>query len=171
MFTESELATMHGVVVRDARGLRVGRVRDVYLDDETRQAAWATVACGLFSSPVRVVPLDGAALSGRVLRVAVSKAAVLGAPNIVEDDHLGSAEEDVLRQHYGLAPSASDPDPVPGAPGADRGLLDHAAQSSEEARHAAAKADPIGDGSYAGDASKEWLVDTPDLDPEARPEA
>lgn len=42
--------------------------------------------------------------------------------------------------------------------------LDRARQASEDARFAAEQADPIGDGSYAGDASKSSLIDTPDLE-------
>ena len=46
----------------------------------------------------------------------------------------------------------------------DDAELARAHEATEEAKAAAEKADPLGDGSYAGDASKTALVDTPDLE-------
>lgn len=110
-FTQEQLDSISGVEVRDTRSRRVGKVRAIYLDDDSHEPSWVTVSCGLFGMPVRVVPLAGARLAGRFLHVAVTQAQVLSAPDIVEDDSLGTEEERVLRAHYGIEPPASDGEP------------------------------------------------------------
>ena len=186
MFSGDDMQAMRGAAAVDADGTKIGTVDDVYLDDASGQPAWATIASGLFGTRVRFVPLGGARLNGRHLVVPFGKDAVLAAPHVAEDEHLSAEEEAVLYAHYGVsrpAPADAPADEVapetPAAPvpliaaavalGNGDGMPDDEALREAEAATAAAhqaalKADPIGDGSYAGDATKSSLVNTADLE-------
>lgn len=54
------------------------------------------------------------------------------------------------------------PTPFPAEP--DEGPLERAEEAIEAARRYEERADPLGDGSYFGDASKASMIDTPDLE-------
>ena len=188
MFTEIEISAMRGAAAVDAAGAKIGTVGDVYLDDASGQPAWATVESGLFGTRVRFVPLGGARVEGRRLVLGFGKDAVLAAPRVAEDEHLSAEEESVLYAHYGVsaptppapaqdavAAEATPPDalpadtipvvPAPAGPAPDDDeALQEAVEATEVAQQAAQKADPLGDGSYAGDASKAPLIDTADLE-------
>jgi PRC-barrel domain len=194
MFTENEIQEMRGAAAVDAAGVKIGTVADVYLDDASGQPAWATVESGLFGTRVRFVPLGDARLDGRRLVLGFGKDVVLASPHVAEDEHLSAEEEAVLYAHYGVSaptppapatatdapvtaspesesavpvipvPVVPGPGPGPGATGPDDEALQEAVEATEAAHQAAQKADPLGDGSYAGDASKSSLVRTADLE-------
>lgn len=182
MFTESEIEAMRSSVAYDPAGSRIGSIADVYLDDTTGQPTWITIATGLLGLRVHFVPVPGSTLSGRRLTLPISRDAILSAPRLAEDEHLDAGEEAMLYAHYGLGLPGLVPDgahgPTPDAePIADpdqaapasvdhdlEAQLRHALAVEEEAKQVARLADPLGDGSYAGDASKAGLIDTDDLE-------
>jgi uncharacterized protein (TIGR02271 family) len=84
----------------DADGDKVGKIGEVYLDDQTGQPAWVTVSTGLFGSKQSFAPLYGASQTGEELRLAVTKEQVKGAPNIDDDGHIGAGEEGALYEYY-----------------------------------------------------------------------
>lgn len=88
--------------VIDINGEKVGGVVHVYTDDETGQPNWVTVRVGLFGSRELFVSLQRALLEGEDVVVPYTKEHIQGAPRILPDRHLGSAEEDRLSQHYRL---------------------------------------------------------------------
>ena len=55
---------LRGAPVVDSRGVRIGAVGDVYLDDASGEAAWATIKSGLFRRRTWFVPLVGASFDG-----------------------------------------------------------------------------------------------------------
>ena len=182
-FTPAEIQAMTSATAFDRAGARIGSVGDVYLDDATGRPAWVTVLTGLFGMRVHFAPLAGASVDGRRLVLAFTRDAVLSAPRLVEDEHLTGEEESVLFAHYGIerrdaeGPVESDAEGAVGVPSesdASEPLTDdleapllRAEEATQEAIAAAEKADPLGDGSYAGDAGKAPLVDTPDLEAHA----
>jgi len=116
-----------------SEGEKLGKIADIYLDDQTGTPEWLAVSTGLFGSRVSFVPLQGAAADGDALRVPFSKDQVKEAPNAEADGHLSKAEEASLYEHYGLtyrdAPSGSGlPAGGTGRPGA----TDEAMTRSEE---------------------------------------
>ena len=85
---------------------RIGRISDIYVDDQTHQPEWATVTSGLFSTTTHFVPLADASPDGEDVRVPVTKDEVRSAPTIDLDGHLSDQEETQLFEHYGIPHSA-----------------------------------------------------------------
>ena len=111
-----DLRAWRGHTVIDADGEKIGKVADVYFDEETEQPEWLAVSTGLFGTRVSFVPLAGATARGDDLAVPFTKDTVKDAPNAEPDGHLSPEEEESLYRHYGRdysTPSAS------GGPGRD----------------------------------------------------
>ena len=89
----------------DSNGDKVGKVGQVYLDDQTGQPAWITVTTGLFGTKQSFAPLQGAVVEGEDVRLAVPKDLIKDAPNIDDDGHMAESEQQALFQHYGQAGS------------------------------------------------------------------
>src|SRR5919107_779929 len=90
----------HEVVDRD--GDKIGKLEEIYLDEQTGQPEWGLVSTGLFGGRGSFVPLAGANPEGESLRVAYEKAQVKDAPNIDPDQQLSQSEESELYSYYGL---------------------------------------------------------------------
>ena len=84
-----------------ADGERIGRVEDVYLDQETGEPEWLAVTTGLFGMRRSFVPLDGATWQGEQLTTSYSKQQVKDAPHAEADGALSEDEESRLYGHYG----------------------------------------------------------------------
>ncbi|MGR6966258.1 DUF2382 domain-containing protein [Geodermatophilus sp. URMC 61] len=102
MITETQIQQVIGTTAVDADGDKIGKVSEVYLDDETGRPEWATVHTGLFGTKETFVPLAQADLSGDTLRFPYDKAKVKDAPKIDTDGHLSPQEEQELYRYYGL---------------------------------------------------------------------
>lgn len=91
-------------IAYDARGSRLGRVAQVFLDDRTDEPAWVAVDVTR-TRGMRLLPLAGAARKGRHLVIRAERATVRSAPRIdLGDGQLSSQDESRLLEHYGLAP-------------------------------------------------------------------
>lgn len=88
--------------VFDQHGTRVGPVGQVYLDDQTGAATWATVKTGLFGLKETFVPLSKAVVDGQKLTVPYDAQLIKDAPRVDPDKHLDAAEEAELYAHYGI---------------------------------------------------------------------
>lgn len=88
--------------VFDQHGNRIGPVGQVYLDDQTGSATWATVKTGLFGLKETFVPLAKAVVDGQKLTVPYDAQLVKDAPRVDPDKHLDAAEEAELYAHYGI---------------------------------------------------------------------
>jgi uncharacterized protein (TIGR02271 family) len=102
MITETQIQQVIGTTAVDADGDKIGKISEVYLDDETGRPEWATVHTGLFGTKETFVPLAQADLSGDTLRFPYDKAKVKDAPKIDTDGHLSPQEEQELYRYYGL---------------------------------------------------------------------
>jgi uncharacterized protein (TIGR02271 family) len=102
MITQDQLRTVIGSTAYDRDGDKLGKVGQVYYDDDTDQPRWITVNTGLFGTHESFVPVEGMELAGDRVTVAYDKATVKDAPNIAEDGHLSPEEEQRLYQHYGM---------------------------------------------------------------------
>src|SRR3954453_11102494 len=98
-----------GSQVVDTGRQRIGKVGQVFLDDETSSPQWVTVQTGLFGTRESFVPLAGAQIAGEGdLQVRYGKDQVKGAPSVdAEAGHLTEAEEAALYRHYGLGQGES----------------------------------------------------------------
>jgi uncharacterized protein (TIGR02271 family) len=86
----------------DADGERIGKVEDVYLDNQTGQPEWFAVKTGWFGSRISFVPIQGASTEADDLSVPYSKSQVKDAPNAEADGQLSQEEEAQLYAHYGV---------------------------------------------------------------------
>lgn len=100
MFSENDIRNIQGATAYANDGTKIGRVGEVYLDDQTGQPEWATVNTGLFGAKTNFVPLEGASLDGDRLNVGYSKDVVTDAPRVDEDGHLSEQEEAELYRYY-----------------------------------------------------------------------
>jgi len=92
-----------GTTAIDASGEKIGKVGQVYLDDQTGQPSWITVSTGLFGTRESFAPLPGAHLNGDTLQLTVTKDQIKNAPNVEDDGHVGPDEESALYDYYASA--------------------------------------------------------------------
>ena len=103
MITSAQLTDVVGATAYDGSGDKIGKVGNVYYDDDTDQAKWLTVHTGMFGTNETFVPVQGADLAGDGrLTLAYDKAMVKDAPNVDEDGHLSPEEETQLYRYYNL---------------------------------------------------------------------
>jgi hypothetical protein len=96
-----EISSWVGRTAVDRYGDRVGKIVDVYLDDQTGQPEWLALSTGLFGTKVSFVPLFGASLKGDDVVISWSKPTVKEAPNAEHDTSLSPSEEQQLYEYYG----------------------------------------------------------------------
>jgi len=102
MINQDQISQVMSATAHDRSGDKIGRIGQVYLDDQTGAPEWVTVQTGLFGTKETLVPLSGASLEGDRLSVAVEKSQVKDAPQLDEDGHLSQEDEALLYTHYGL---------------------------------------------------------------------
>ncbi|HVM20972.1 MAG TPA: PRC and DUF2382 domain-containing protein [Egibacteraceae bacterium] len=96
------LEQLRGSTVVDPASDKVGKVEEIYLDEQTNQPEWALVNTGLFGTKSNFVPLKGAQPEQDALRVQFAKDQVTDAPSIEPDRELSVSEEQELYAYYGL---------------------------------------------------------------------
>ena len=103
MFDVDDIRDWIGLAVVDQEGSKIGSLEAVYFDTSTDAAAFATVKVGLPGvSKLIFVPLAGARVSPRHLRVLTDKKVAKAAPSIDLDGQLESDAEATVYAHYGL---------------------------------------------------------------------
>jgi len=111
MITEQQARELIGRDLTTQEGEKIGRIGQIFLDDETGRPEWVTVHTGLFGTNESFVPLADASMSDAGCMVPYDKARIKDAPNIdVEAGHLSRDEEAQLYQYYGLSYSQSNSD-------------------------------------------------------------
>lgn len=106
--------------VIDADGEKIGKIDELYYDQDGGQPEWALVNTGLFGTKKTFVPLAGARPSGEDVQVAVSKQDVKDAPQVEADQELSEAEERQLFEHYGVPYTTEGSTTAQGAPAQGR---------------------------------------------------
>jgi len=99
----SDPAQLNGVTVQDSDGGKIGKVTDVYLDDQTSKPEWAAVKTGMFGGHVSLVPLANASFDGDALKVPYDKDQVKNAPHQDPAQELSPQQEAEIFDHYGVA--------------------------------------------------------------------
>lgn len=93
--------------VLDEEGHNVGKIKQVYLDDETNEPSWVSVETGFFGRNETLVPLQGSHPKEEDIQVPFDKATVKDAPNVDADRHISPEEERLVRDYYSRHGSAS----------------------------------------------------------------
>jgi uncharacterized protein (TIGR02271 family) len=113
------ITELRGQEVVDRDGDKIGKLEEIYLDQETGQPEWALVKTGMFGSASTFVPLAGAERADDGLRVPFEKSHVKDAPNMEADGELSPEEEARLYRHYGVAYDDAPESGSAGGPGQD----------------------------------------------------
>ncbi len=102
----------------DSGGEKIGKIDELYFDEEGGQPDWALVNTGLFGAKKTFVPIRSARPNGEDLQVPVTKQQVKDAPRIDTDQELSEGEERRLFEHYGVPYTTEGSTTAQGAPAA-----------------------------------------------------
>lgn len=110
MISTEQISTLiNGGTVIDAAGEKVGKVGQVYLDDQSGQPEWVTANTGLFGTSETFIPLRGATVRGDdEVQVAFDKSVIKDAPRVDADGHLDADDEAELYRYYGIEAAGTD---------------------------------------------------------------
>lgn len=109
MSAQEQLEMLLSATAFDSAGTKVGDVRQVYLDDATGRATFASVSTGIFSADA-VVPLFGSRLLDGELHLGHKKAAIKESPRFDNsEDALTPDQERDLLEHFGMEAPPLDP--------------------------------------------------------------
>ena len=100
MTNPNDLQAIMGGTAYGSDGDKIGKIGQIYLDDQSGQPVWVTVSTGMFGSKESFAPVHGSSVSGSDLQLAVTKDMVKGAPNVDADGHLDDDENDALYEYY-----------------------------------------------------------------------
>jgi uncharacterized protein (TIGR02271 family) len=100
MTPTQDLQNMQGQTALDVNGDNLGKIGQVYVDDQTSQPLWVTITTGIFGTKESFAPLYGSNATTDGLRLAVSKDMVKGAPGVDAGGHIGDGENEALHDYY-----------------------------------------------------------------------
>lgn len=100
--TDQQLNDLYNANVVDQDGDKIGKVGQVYFDDETGALNWVTASTGFFGTKETFVPVDRASLTNGEIRVPYSKSFVKDAPRVDADQHISAEEEAELYRYYSM---------------------------------------------------------------------
>jgi uncharacterized protein (TIGR02271 family) len=100
MTTTEALQNMEGRTAVDADGAKLGKIGQVYVDDQSGQPLWVTIHTGMFGTKESFAPLYGSRTTGDNLQLAVSKDMVKDAPSVDSDGHIEDSENEALYRYY-----------------------------------------------------------------------
>jgi hypothetical protein len=96
-----------GRTVRDRNDEKIGKIGDLYLDEETDRPAYAGVRTGLLGRRESIIPLEGIKERDEELIAPYDAELVRNAPAIDPDEALDEAEQQRLARHYDATPPSS----------------------------------------------------------------
>jgi uncharacterized protein (TIGR02271 family) len=100
MTTTNDLQNLEGQTAVDTNGAKLGKIGQVYVDDQTGQPLWVTISTGMFGTRESFAPLYGSRIDGENLRLAVTKDMVKDAPGVEADGHIQDTENEALYTYY-----------------------------------------------------------------------
>ncbi|MFB9378746.1 DUF2382 domain-containing protein [Kineococcus gynurae] len=107
MVDQTTPESLFGATVTGSDGDKIGKVEEVYLDNDSGRPEWVSVKTGLFGSNVSLIPLSRATVSGGTVTVPFDKSTVRDAPHHDPGSELGEADEADLYRYYGVSDHAS----------------------------------------------------------------
>lgn len=97
--TKDHADSFEGRMVLDRDGNKIGKVREVYLDDQSDRPKWGVVKTGRIAKR-RFFPLTDVDSSGEDLKLSIAKDRIDAAPEVAEGEHLSPELESRLHHHY-----------------------------------------------------------------------
>jgi uncharacterized protein (TIGR02271 family) len=121
MWSEHEASEAIGKTVYSGEGDKIGKVGQVFMDDQTGQPEFLTVNTGLFGSSESFVPVEGASINGDDVSVPYGKDKVKDAPRVdLDGNHLNESDERRLYEYYGRGYDAGSGNGGPDTSAGDR---------------------------------------------------
>lgn len=103
MLTTAELQTVIGQAAYGPDGDKLGKIGQVWVDDDSAEAEFVTVQTGLFGTHETFVPVKDATLTGDSVQVPFTKEQVKNAPQLDADGgHITADDGRQIYDHYGL---------------------------------------------------------------------
>jgi uncharacterized protein (TIGR02271 family) len=104
MLTEQNAREVIGTTAYGADGDKLGKVGQLFLDDQTGRPEFVTVNTGLFGNRETFVPVSDANFSGDRLELPFDKVTIKDAPHVdAEGGHLDESEEQRLYEYYQMS--------------------------------------------------------------------
>jgi uncharacterized protein (TIGR02271 family) len=101
MLNENEAGEVIGKTAYADDGEKIGKVGQVFLDDQSGRPEFLTVNTGLFGTSESFVPAEGASVDGDGVTVPFGKDKVKDAPRVdLDDGHLEESDEQRLYEYY-----------------------------------------------------------------------
>ena len=100
MTSTENLDNLEGRTAVDSDGAKLGKIGQIYVDDQSGQPLWVTISTGMFGKKETFAPLYGSRTSGDNLRLAVSKDMVKDAPGVDPGGHISDEENETLYTYY-----------------------------------------------------------------------
>ena len=100
--TLEELLARRGDGVYSSENERIGKIEEIFVDQETDRPEWIGIGTGLFNTKRVLVPVHGARLEHDGFYVPYGKDAVKDSPDI-DADAISEDTERGLYAYYGLA--------------------------------------------------------------------
>jgi uncharacterized protein (TIGR02271 family) len=108
MLNQDQVREVIGSTAYGSDGEKIGKVGNLFLDDQTGAPEFVTVNTGFFGTNESFVPVENASFEGDRLVLPFSKDKVKDAPNVDADGgHLDESEEQRLYEYYGMSFSPS----------------------------------------------------------------
>jgi uncharacterized protein (TIGR02271 family) len=128
-----ELSAIRGAPVYAADDEKIGKVEEIFLDDDTQRPEWIGIGSGVFKSKHVLVPVAGAEVIPDGVRVPYPKDQIGATPDI-DADHIDQQTEQALYSHYGFeyGERRSDSGLPEGAPTAGASEQGEVTRSEEE---------------------------------------
>ena len=144
MLEQNQIDQVSGADAYGVDGKKIGKVGEVYLDDQTGRPEWITVNTGFFGTSESFVPLSEATFSGDRLTVPYDNDKIKGAPNVSADGHLSPDEEREFYAYYGVGYGSVDVQPTSGGNDTSRQSTDGAVTRSEEQLRVGTRTEEVG---------------------------
>jgi stress response protein YsnF len=104
MLSSDDVQYVVGADAYGSDGAKIGKIGQVFLDDQTGEPVFATVNTGLFGRGETFIPLAQASVTQGRVDVGFDRETVKAAPHVSPDGgHLDPGEEQTLYDYYGLA--------------------------------------------------------------------
>lgn len=103
MIVIEDLRDWRGLAVITQDGAKIGSMEAVYFDTASQEPTFVSVRVGLpISAKLVFVPLSGATVAPKHIRVTVDKKLARAAPSIEMDGELEADAEPAVFAHYGM---------------------------------------------------------------------
>jgi uncharacterized protein (TIGR02271 family) len=103
MLSETEATHAIGSTAYDNAGEKIGKVGQLFLDDQTGRPEFITVNTGLFGTKETFVPVENATIENDSFVLPFSKDKIKDAPSVeLDGNHLSEQEEEQLFEYYGM---------------------------------------------------------------------